>query len=113
MDERLGVLADRQRHAPYGLLGGGDGERGAVFVCDAGGVGDEDGTADDTVDWRRLPGKSTHDLLTGSVVSLRTPGPGGYGDPDDRDVRLGKLTPEAARRLYGVAVDRDGGGDGN
>lgn len=96
-----------------------------MFVRDAGddaggGVGDEDGTADDAADWRRLPGKSTHDLPTGSVVSLRTPGPGGYGDPADRDddavahdVRLEKLTPEAARRLYGVAVDRDGGEDGN
>jgi N-methylhydantoinase B len=41
-------------------------------------------------------------------VSLRTPGGGGYGDPDERDpeavrrdVRLGKLSAEAARDAYG------------
>ena len=44
----------------------------------------------------------------GDVVSLRTPGGGGYGDPADRDpeavrrdLRLGKLSAEAAREVYG------------
>ena len=75
------LLADRQRHAPYGIVGGEDGATGETLVNDA-----------------RVPSKSTHHLSAGDVVSLRTPGGGGYGDPADRDPearerdrRLGKL----------------------
>ena len=51
-------------------------------------------------------------LEEGDVVSIRTPGAGGYGDPIDRnkkalenDVLDGKVTTEAAARDYGVKVD--------
>jgi N-methylhydantoinase B len=43
-----------------------------------------------------------------------TPGGGGWGDPLQRqpelvlrDVRDGVVSPEAARRLYGVVIDTD------
>jgi N-methylhydantoinase B len=45
-------------------------------------------------------------------VSIRTPGAGGYGNPDDRDdaaierdLRLGKISPAAAREDYGLDPD--------
>ncbi|MFW5948923.1 MAG: hydantoinase B/oxoprolinase family protein [Halolamina sp.] len=124
---RFSLLADRQRHAPYGLEGGDPGECGAAYLYedvdayDAAANGDgETGVAvwdaDDPDDaGEKLPQKSVHDLEPGSVVSIRTPGAGGYGDPEDRnpaalarDLRLGKLSAEAARERYGVDLaDRD------
>jgi N-methylhydantoinase B len=93
-DSVCSLLADRQRHAPYGLEGGAEGARGGTYLLRGG-------------DAERVAGKSTHDLAAGDVVSLRTPGGGGYGDPTERDaaaverdLRLGKLSPEAAEEAY-------------
>lgn len=51
----------------------------------------------------------------GEVISNRTAGGGGYGDPFERDpdavredVLDGYVTPEAAREQYGVVVSKDG-----
>jgi len=94
-DAVCSLLAERQRHAPYGLAGGDEGATGATFLL----------SGDDRT---RLAGKSTHDLAAGDIVSLRTPGGGGYGDPTerpdaavDRDLRLGKLSEEEASDAYG------------
>jgi N-methylhydantoinase B len=94
------LLADRQRHAPYGLAGGTEGEPGAAFRRDA--------DADDEDDGVRIPEKSTHDLPPGTTVSLRTPGAGGYGPPKERDpaaladdLKQGTVTESAARASYG------------
>jgi len=99
------LLADRRRHPPYGLAGGDHGERGEDYLSRAGAAAE------------RVPGKSTHDLNAGDVVSVRTPGGGGYGDPADRDpeavardVRLGKVSVETARTVYGVTLDDCDGG---
>ena len=108
---RFSLLADRHQHAPYGLAGGEPGETGAAYLF---GPADDD-TDDDAGE--RLPQKSVHDLEPGSVVSVRTPGAGGYGDPADRtadavarDLRLSKTTREFVREHYGV--DPDAPGDG-
>jgi N-methylhydantoinase B len=91
------LLADRRRHAPYGLAGGEAGAPGEDFLSRADG------------DIERIPGKSTHDLDAGDVVSIRTPGGGGFGDPSDRDpeavardLRLGKVSAAMVRRVYGL-----------
>ncbi|WP_423999482.1 hydantoinase B/oxoprolinase family protein [Haloarcula salina] len=96
------LLADRHDHRPYGLLGGGDGESGSGVRIDP------DGTE------TRLPQKSTHDLPPGTTVSIRTPGAGGYGDPDDRatdaierDLKLGKVSAAFALEAYGYDARSD------
>ena len=101
------LLADRRRHAPYGLAGGDDGEPGAAFL-----------RREDEDDAERLPGKVTRELPPGAVVSVRTPGAGGYGDPADRDpsavardLRLGKISSEAAREVYGDDAEHDSADD--
>ena len=72
------VLAERQRTGPYGLRGGAAGEPGAAALFPD---GDESAA-------EPLAAKTTLELGTGDVVSLRTPGGGGYGDPADRDSEL-------------------------
>jgi N-methylhydantoinase B len=83
----VSLLADRHRHAPYGLFGGEDGTVGEHWLLD------EDG------DETRLPAKTTRTLSPGETVSVRTPGGGGYGEPSERaesamarDRRTGKVT---------------------
>ncbi len=94
-DAVCSLLADRQRHAPYGLAGGNAGATGETYLLD----GD---------DRTRIDAKSTHDLDAGDVISLRTPGGGGYGDPAERsrealqrDLQLGKIDEATAREVYG------------
>jgi N-methylhydantoinase B len=105
---RFSLLAERHQHAPYGLAGGESGGRGAAHLFEAGEYA-PDG------DGQRLPQKSVQDLDPGSVVSVRTPGAGGFGDPDARDpaavlrdYRLGKVTGACARDNHGVDPDAVG-----
>jgi N-methylhydantoinase B len=83
----VSLLADRHRHPPYGLFGGGDGAPGEHRLIDPSGEASP------------LPAKTTLTLSAGETISLRTPGGGGYGDPADRDDesirrdrRTGKIT---------------------
>ena len=93
-------LGDRQKFAPWGLEDGKEGLGGAYYLERA------DGTSE------RLPSKCTDiPLRRGDVISVRTPGAGGYGDPLTReaaavlaDVVEGKVSPTAAREIYGVAI---------
>ncbi|MFQ5460039.1 MAG: hydantoinase B/oxoprolinase family protein [Anaerolineae bacterium] len=90
---------DRQKFAPFGLLGGEEGAKGS-FVLNPGTPQEEPARS-----------KGLDHLKAGDVVSLRLPGAGGYGDPAIRDrealladVRDGKVTVAAAREHYGVAI---------
>ena len=54
-------------------------------------------------------------LKKGQAVRLESPGGGGYGKPLSRsiervveDVRLGYVTPNAAKSEYSVVLDREG-----
>ncbi|MFB6281231.1 MAG: hydantoinase B/oxoprolinase family protein, partial [Haloferacaceae archaeon] len=98
-DATFSLLTDRTKSAPWGLFGG-HAAAPAEFRLDPG-TGAE----------RPLGSKSTTDLDPDDVVSLRTPGGGGYGDPLDRepervreDVRDGKVSAAAARAEYGVVI---------
>lgn len=60
----LSLLTDRRRHAPAGACGGG---QGAVGV--------------NRLDGEELPPKVNRELRAGQVVSVTTPGGGGWGAP--------------------------------
>ena len=62
------VLSERRRSAPYGLQGGGPGAPGENLLYKGG------------VEEVRLPAKTTFDAEPGDVLSLRTPGGGGWGE---------------------------------
>ena len=67
------LLADRRYHRPYGLEGGGPGANGEDYAI-------TDGVQ------RRIEGKTTLELSDGDVISVRTPGGGGFGPPTERPV---------------------------
>ena len=94
------VLADRRRHTPWGLKGGGHGAGTVVTV---------------TRKSRRIevPAKSTLSLSRGDVVEIMTAGGGGYGPPWRRsktrivkDIESGILSRERAREDYPTVTKR-------
>lgn len=70
---RITILSDRRHHRPYGAAGGGPGEPGRNVLIEPGG-GE-----------RELPGKTSVWADAGTVISVRTPGGGGWGEPEDDD----------------------------
>lgn len=70
---RVSLSSERRVLAPYGLHGGTDGDRGENLYVD------RDGRE------HPLPGKTTLTLEDGEMVVVRTPGGGGWGDPEQRD----------------------------
>ena len=64
----VSLLTERRRTAPAGLDGGEDGATGENLVAG-----------------EPVPAKASVDVEAGTTVSVRTPGGGGHGDPDDRD----------------------------
>jgi N-methylhydantoinase B len=99
------LLGERGRYAPFGVNGGHPAALNHFF-------------------WQTPTGEASPPLASkvtdvrierGQRVRLETPGGGGWGDPlardpslVARDLRLGYLTPAAARELYPVVVDADG-----
>jgi N-methylhydantoinase B len=97
----LQVRADRAAFRPYGLFGGQPG-RAARNVMNPG------------TEERPLPGKFTMIMKRGEVFRHEQAGPGGWGDPLERDparvardVRNEFVSREAARRDYGVLFRGD------
>lgn len=96
-------LGDRYVNAPYGLEGGASGALAATIL--------NPGRPDE----RNLHSKGTYPLRKGDVLSMRTAGAGGFGDPARRDakavlrdVRQGLVSAHAAASLYKVALSEDG-----
>ncbi len=98
-------LGDRHKFRPWGLAGGREGAAGAFYRV---------ATADKTV--TRMGHKTTSlPLKKGDIIRVITPGAGGYGDPFRRspelvlkDVVESKVSPQAAKKEYGVAIVFDG-----
>jgi N-methylhydantoinase B len=95
----LQVRADRLTFRPYGLYGGSPGQPCRNIL-------NPDG------EHRVLPAKVTMTIKRGDVYRHDQPGPGGWGDPLERDparvlrdVRNELVSPASARDDYGVVVD--------
>jgi N-methylhydantoinase B len=89
------VMTDRARIPPWGAAGGTAGR-----------------TAEFSINGRGIPSKGQTPVNAGDIVTIETPGGGGWGDPSERDpeavradVRAGKVTPKDARETY--ALDRE------
>jgi len=63
---RATILSERRNEGPYGLAGGSPGSRGENVLIRSGKK-------------RELPSKCSIDLEKGDILSIRTPGGGGWG----------------------------------
>jgi len=88
------VLAERERHRPWGIEGGGNGGGTEVYVV-------REGVR------TRVPSKSTLALDSADIIEIRTAGGGGYGAPGARsrpmvrnDIENGLLSVEKANLDY-------------
>ncbi|TAK82404.1 MAG: hydantoinase B/oxoprolinase family protein [Betaproteobacteria bacterium] len=97
------VVADRVQVAPYGLHGGLGGGKAQFWV-------EIPGHERQAIHSRSAPLR----LPKGTVLHFQVAGGGGYGRPEDRaleciqdDLDDGYLSPEMARKHYGVRVTRD------
>jgi N-methylhydantoinase B len=68
IDCRLSLLTDRRKTSPYGLWGGEDGKQGENNLI-------RDGII------RSVTGKGLFDMKAGDIISIQSPGGGGYGIP--------------------------------
>lgn len=66
------VLTQRRVYSPYGMAGGGDGERGVNYLARKMGDG--------SLRWINVGGSKEVDLRAGDRIMLCTPGGGGYGE---------------------------------
>ena len=107
-DSRYSLLSDGAVVPAFGMVGGLSGVQVGAWIEENGRVEDFD-----------TPGKiAGHPVGDGSVVVVRSAGGGGYGDPLLRapahvqeDVEEGYVSRQAARDLYGVALDAKGAVD--
>ncbi|MFB1064984.1 hydantoinase B/oxoprolinase family protein [Natrinema sp. H-ect4] len=67
-DATVSLLTERRRHAPKGV---DDGEDGA--------------TGENLIDGEAVPAKTTVDVDAGTTVTVRTPGGGGHGKPEEEE----------------------------
>ena len=100
-DAVLQVRSDRRRIRPYGLYGGRPGQP-------------SDNILNPEDEAQQLTSKVTMEIHRGDVFRHELAGGGGWGDPLERDpervlkdVRNEYVSPESARRDYGVVIDTE------
>ncbi len=71
MPNKLPILSKRRKYTPPGFHGGHHGETGENVLLRGG------------YEEVHLAGKETLDVEPGDVLSIRTPGGGGWGAPED------------------------------
>jgi N-methylhydantoinase B len=80
VDAQVGLLCDRRRLAPYGLQGGAPGAKGRTTLTQRGRK-------------RQLPSKCSLYLPAGAILSMETPGGGGWGGGKRKRARPLKSRP--------------------
>ena len=96
------ILADRDKQGPHGLFGG---KKGSISVYAL--------KRKNNKKEINLSSKKTIQLYSGDVISYRTSGGGGFGNPLKRDPMKvlsdylqQKISYERAQKVYGVKIDK-------
>ncbi len=94
-DVSFATVSDRQKFRPWGIAGGGE-ALGTEYSLISG------------KEKKPVRTKSMGSAKKGDVLSIRTAGGGGYGDPKERsresikkDIEDGKISLERAKKVYG------------
>jgi N-methylhydantoinase B len=94
-------MFDRVKYPPWGVHGGKAGQSGQITVIKKSG------------DQEILYKSKAYPLEPGDSIIVETGGGGGYGSPHERkrellerDLRRGYVSAKAARRDYGIAIER-------
>ncbi|MFX0090016.1 MAG: hydantoinase B/oxoprolinase family protein [Candidatus Hodarchaeota archaeon] len=94
------IVSDRAKIGPWGLSGGLDGKKSRYILNP------------DTPNEVALSSKTFRRLKPGDLISVQTPGGGGYGDPKRRrrektleDIRNGKISVKKAKEIYRLSLD--------
>ena len=95
-DATVSLLTERRRHAPQGVDGGEPGATGENLLQLPG------------EDEKSVAAKTTVDVPAGTVVTVRTPGGGGHGDPGNRSDELREQD-----QITGKITDSDTTGESN
>jgi len=102
---RISLLSERRRLRPYGVEGGGGGAKGEDFKLNP-----------DAGEREPIPAKGSTELNEGEIVSIRTPGGGGYGRSEERDRKLvekdyreERISAKYAKEHYGYDFSAGGG----
>jgi len=80
VDAQVGLLCDRRKLPPYGLYGGAPGAKGRITLTQRGRK-------------RQLPSKCSLYLPAGAILSMETPGGGGWGRGKRKRARPLKSRP--------------------
>lgn len=95
------ILSDRAKFPPWGIFGGKDGAPSKYFKI-------KNGIS------LPLKSKCTFEVDPGEIISIQTPGGGGYGDPKLRsqkaiynDILDGKISAKKAEEDYGFVLERE------
>ena len=106
-EARASFVMDHGRFGPQGALGGGDGAVNKVMIV----------RGEERYVPQHLSKEQDISMAPGDMVWVRTPGGGGYGNPFKRplqavfkDVSLGRVSIEQARKFYGVIIEVTGEG---
>ncbi|KUI67175.1 hypothetical protein VM1G_03564 [Cytospora mali] len=75
----FGIITERRVHQPFGMFGGENGESGANYWVQK----MEDGSER----WVNIGSRGQINMKTGDRCVIHTPGGGGWGIPDDSDVK--------------------------
>ena len=101
-EARLTIGSDREKIAPWGLLGGKSGSPFSIKVREK------------NNSTRSLNSKTTTDIKEGDIIEILTPGGGGWGNPFERDIgkvdsdiHEGFISTESAAEDYGVVFKKD------
>jgi len=101
-DVTWGRYSDRQKFRPLGIFGGKDGSMSSLVL--------NPGTAQE----KKCRSKGVGQIRSGDLLSIRLPGSGGYGRPEERnldavrrDVINHKISVQSALENYKVILDKN------
>ncbi|CDK26344.1 unnamed protein product [Kuraishia capsulata CBS 1993] len=92
----LSLVTQRRVHSPWGIYGGGDGQKGENYLGRNRGNG--------VIQWIQLPSLAEIEMRKGDILKVHTPGGGGFGRVDDTDEFWGLTSQKNGKPFIPLAA---------